>query len=72
MSTVRETVYLALVERFLVDFVLQRLWPDCAVIDAILSVQEEVLKDELSEREAYDELLPWEERSVEEACQTLS
>lgn len=39
--------------------------------DAVLAEAEEAFKDVLGDREADDELLPWEERAVEEARKAL-
>ena len=42
-----------------------------ALQDAVLAHGEEGLEDVVADREAHDELLPWEERAVEEPRETL-
>ncbi len=64
-------IYLALVEDVLLDNIVKGFRADCALVDSILTPEKPVLKDELAEREANHELLPWEKRPIQEACKTL-
>jgi hypothetical protein len=56
--------HLGLVEGRLFDFVTESLGDGCFLKNAVLTVQQPILEGEFSEREAYDEALPWEERPV--------
>lgn len=63
--------YLGLVECGRVDFLVES-FGDCGTLEnAILAEEEPVLEREFSEREAHDELLPWEEWPVQPAGQAL-
>jgi hypothetical protein len=66
---VRETADLGLVEGFSTDcfYSMEGLGNSLALKDFVLAEEEPVLKCELGEREAYYELLPWEEGTVEPA-----
>jgi hypothetical protein len=64
-------VYLRLVERFLVDFLVEGLGDSSTLQDAVLSEEKPVFEGEFSERKGDNEALPWEERPVEPARQAL-
>jgi len=65
----RGTAHLGLVEGFSTDcfYSMESLGYSLALEDFVLAEEEPVLKCELGEREAYYELLPWEEGTVEPA-----
>lgn len=63
--------YLRLIECGLINLLLER-FGNCLLLEhLVLAEQKPVLEREFSEREAEDELLPWEERAVEPASQAL-
>lgn len=64
-------MYLALVEDFLRNLILEDLWRTGLLEDLVLAQREETFEDVLCDGEAYNELLPWEEGPVEEARETL-
>ena len=66
-----EKAHLRLVECGLIDFLLKS-FGDCLLLQhAVLAEEQPVFERKFGEGEADDELLPWEERPVEPAGQTL-
>lgn len=65
------TIRLALVVDFLGDFLLENLWGLGLLQDLVLAEREEAFEEVLGDGEADDELLPWEERPVEETGEAL-
>lgn len=64
-------VGLALVEDLLRHLVLQNRGRLCLAENAVLAEAKEALKDVLRDRETNDELLPWEQRAVEDPRKAL-
>lgn len=63
----RATICLRLVENFLGDFLGEHSGGSCLLEDTVLAKREEGFEEVLADGEADDELLPGEERAVEEA-----
>jgi hypothetical protein len=63
--------YLTLVVRLLVDLSGECLWSHCALVDAILSPQQPILQSELSDREGYYDVLPWDPGLVDGCSEPL-
>ena len=65
------SIRLALVEDLLGDLVLEGLGGSRLLEDLVLAEGEEAFEDVLADREAEDELLPWEAWWVKEYCKSL-
>jgi hypothetical protein len=62
---------LRLVEDFLRNLGRENLWRAGVLQDLVLAEREKRFEDILGEREAKDELLPWEEWPIEDARKAL-
>lgn len=65
------TSYLALIKDLLGNLALEDLGSLCVLKNLILSEREEALKDELAQGEPHEDVLPWEERTVEKTRELL-
>jgi hypothetical protein len=67
----RDASYLGLIEDFLSNLTLEDLGSLCSLQNLVLPEREESLKDELSQGESYEHVLPWEARTVEKTRELL-
>jgi hypothetical protein len=65
------TTYLALIKDLLGDLALENLRGLCLLENLVLSERKEALKDELTQGEPHENVLPWEERTVKKTRELL-
>ena len=68
----QEISYLGLVEDFLRNLARENFWWTCTLEHLVLAEGEITLEGVLGEREAQDELLPWEQWPVQGAGEALN
>lgn len=65
------TTYLALIKDLLGNLALEDLRSLCLLENLVLSERKEALKDELTQGEPHENVLPWEERTVKKTGELL-